>query len=306
MVDEGAIMELKNLTTFIQVAELGSFTRAAASLGYSQSTVSFQIKQLEAELNIQLFERINHTVTLTEKGKDILNRAHEIVRLAEDMTVQETGERRVSGNVRLAMADSLCSCVLERSFIDFRKRYPEITLKVIAGDTTEMFRLLDHNEVDMVFTLDKHIYDREYIIAGEEKIQTHFVAASSHPLAQRRELSVSELIAEPFILTEKGMSYRRLMDEKLASRSLEVNPILELGNVALICCLVAQGAGISFLPDYTTARHVRDGAISYLNVTDFDVEVWEQLLYHKDKWVTPQMQAVMTSCLAETVGEGRK
>ena len=62
-------MELKNIDTFIQVAELCSFTKAAEKLGYSQSTVSFQIKQLEASLNVQLFERINHTVTLTDKGK---------------------------------------------------------------------------------------------------------------------------------------------------------------------------------------------------------------------------------------------
>ncbi|MBQ5676877.1 MAG: LysR family transcriptional regulator, partial [Lachnospiraceae bacterium] len=65
-------MEIKNLDTFIQVAELSSFTKAADKLGYSQSTVSFQIKQLETELGAQLFERINHTVSLTERGKEIL------------------------------------------------------------------------------------------------------------------------------------------------------------------------------------------------------------------------------------------
>ena len=65
-------MELKNLETFIQVAELSSFTKAADKLGYSQSTISFQIKQLETSLDTQLFERINHTVTLTQRGKEIL------------------------------------------------------------------------------------------------------------------------------------------------------------------------------------------------------------------------------------------
>ena len=65
-------MELKNLETFIQVAELSSFTKAADKLGYSQSTISFQIKQLETSLDTQLFERINHTVTLTQRGKEVL------------------------------------------------------------------------------------------------------------------------------------------------------------------------------------------------------------------------------------------
>ena len=63
-------MDFRNLTTFVQVAELCSFTRAAENLGYSQSTVSFQIKQLENELGVQLFERIGHTVQLTDDGRD--------------------------------------------------------------------------------------------------------------------------------------------------------------------------------------------------------------------------------------------
>ena len=65
-------MEIRNLITFVQVAELNSFTKAAKALGYSQSTVSFQIKQLETELNCMLFERINHTISLTEKGREVL------------------------------------------------------------------------------------------------------------------------------------------------------------------------------------------------------------------------------------------
>ena len=66
-------MELRNLITFTNVAELGSFTKAGEQLGYSQSTVSFQIKQLEEELGCLLFERINHTIALTERGHELLS-----------------------------------------------------------------------------------------------------------------------------------------------------------------------------------------------------------------------------------------
>ena len=78
-------MDIKNLITFIHVAELNSFTKAASKLGYSQSTVSFQIKQLETELNSQLFERINHTVALTEKGREVLEYAHQISKLTQEL-----------------------------------------------------------------------------------------------------------------------------------------------------------------------------------------------------------------------------
>lgn len=68
-------MELRNLITFIHVAELGSFTKAAEQLGYSQPSVSFQIKQLEEELGCLLFERINHTISLTEHGLKLVDRS---------------------------------------------------------------------------------------------------------------------------------------------------------------------------------------------------------------------------------------
>ena len=78
-------MDTRLLTTFVYVAELASFTRAAAALGYAQSTVSFQIKQLEAELGAKLFERINHTVALTDSGREVLQYAHRINQLSEEM-----------------------------------------------------------------------------------------------------------------------------------------------------------------------------------------------------------------------------
>ena len=101
---------------------------------------------------------------------------------------------------------------------------------------------------------------------------------------------------QPFILTEKGMSYRRLLDEQLAQRSLEVNPVLEIGNPHLICQLVQQGAGVSFLPDFVTEKAVEAGALVYLDVPGIQVSIWKQLLHHRDKWISPQMNAVLQYC----------
>ena len=286
-------MDLKNLQTFIMVAELGSFTKAAEKLGYSQSTVSFQIKQLETELNTQLFERINHTVALTERGRESLKDAHEISKLARKMGEESDVQAPVRGHVRVAMSDSLCSHLLGEELLDFWRQNPGITLQVINTGTEEMFRLLDHNEADFVFTLDSHIYNAEYVIVQEEKVGMHFVVKADSPLCRQRALPLEELVRQPFLLTEKGMSYRRLMDERLASLSLEVQPILEVGNTDVICRLVEQGAGISFLPDYATEQSVAEGRMAYLHTEELKVEVWRQILYHRDKWVSPQMQQVI-------------
>ena len=286
-------MDIKNLVTFIQVAELGSFTRAGQKLGFSQSTVSFQIKQLERELNTQLFERINHTVMLTDKGREVLKYAHQITKLSAELEESLHSSHAVSGNVRLAMADSLCDSLLRRDFGRFREQYPGISLKIIAAGTEEMFRLLNQNQVDMVLTLDNHIYQAEYVIVKEERVGVHFVAAAEHPLCRRENVKPKELLKQPFFLTEKGMSYRRLLEEKLAELSLEICPVLEIGSAGRIVSLVEQGAGLSFLPDYVTEEGIRAGRLSYVKADFIEVEIWKQLLYHRDKWVTPQMESVL-------------
>ncbi len=290
-------MDFKNLITFIHVAELNSFTKAGETLGFSQSTVSFQIKQLESELNTQLFERINHTVVLTEKGREVLNYAHLISKLTQELQENIQDGKAIAGHIRVAMADLLCTSMLREGFAAFREKYPDITLKIIAAGTEEMFRLINHNETDIILTLDNHIYNAEYVIAKEEKVGVHFVAGSNSSLRPKERISVRKLVQQPFILTEKGMSYRRLMDEKLAELSLEVQPILEIGSADLICTLVEQNIGVSFLPDYVTAKAVKEGKLFYLDVADFQIEVWKQLLYHRDKWVSPQMESVLQYCI---------
>ena len=91
-------MEIKNLTTFEQVAELNSFTKAAEKLGFSQSTVSAQIRQMEEDLGFQLFERINRTVALTEKGREVLKYAHQIDKLTQELKKNMQSQKKISGN----------------------------------------------------------------------------------------------------------------------------------------------------------------------------------------------------------------
>lgn len=286
-------MELKNLESFIQVAELGSFTKAAKRLGYTQSTVSFQIRQLEEELGVPLFERFHHTVKLTAKGRSVQRLAHEMLQAAEDMKRTAGESRSLKGTIRAAMAASLCTQLFCHDFTSFRQRYPDISLTVTTGTTEEMFRMLNQNEVDLVYTLDNHIYDRNYITASEEEVSVHFVASSESPLAVKKQVSAEELISCPAILTEKNVSYRKLLDEYLASHSLELLPYLEIGDTSLICSMVEAGMGISFLPDFVTEASVRAGRMIRFSVPEISVCIWKQMLYHREKWVSPEMQAVM-------------
>ena len=284
-------MELRNLTTFIQVAELGSFTRAAEQLGYSQSTVSFQIKQLEDELGCLLFERINHTITLTEKGRDLVSYAHQIRSLTDTLKESLENEKEISGHIHVVTPDSVCEEMINSHYIDFHTKYPLISFKFTTGDSAVMLDMLDHNEADVILTLDHHLYNKDYIIAKEEQLPMHFVAAANSKYAKAECLSIQDIINEPFILTEYGQGYRRVFDRELAKKSLEITPVLEIGRTDIITSLIAQSNMISFLPDFVTKPLIDSGELCYLNVDDMNIDIWKQLIYHKNKWISKSLKA---------------
>jgi len=284
-------MELRNLTTFIQVAELGSFTRAAEQLGYSQSTVSFQIKQLEDELGCLLFERINHTITLTEKGRDLVSYAHQIRSLTDTLKETLENEKEISGHIHVVTPDSVCEEMINSHYIDFHSKYPLISFKFTTGDSAVMLDMLDHNEADVILTLDHHLYNKDYIIAKEEQLPMHFVAAANSKYAKAECLSIQDIINEPFILTEYGQGYRRVFDRELAKKSLEITPVLEIGRTDIITSLIAQSNMISFLPDFVTKSLIESGQLCHLNVCDVNIDIWKQLIYHKNKWVSKSLKA---------------
>ena len=283
-------MELRNLITFIHVAELGSFTKAAEQLGYSQSTISFQIKQLEEELGCLLFERINHTITLTEQGRELVEYAHQVRALTEDFKETITKED-LRGHLHIVTPDSICEEMICAHYADFHKKYPSVFIRFSTGDTGNMLNMLDHNEADVIITLDHHLYNKDYVVAAEQQLPMHFVASAKSKFATRKGLSVKDIIGEPFVLTEYGQGYRRVFDRELAKRSLEITPILEIGRTDIITSVIMENDMLSFLPDFVTEDLISAGKLCHLDVTDMNIDIWKQLIYHKNKWLSRSMKA---------------
>ena len=283
-------MELRNLITFIQVAELGSFTKAAEALDYSQSTVSFQIKQLEDELGCLLFERINHTITLTERGHELVSYAHKIRALTEDYKDSLANAEQCRGNIHIVTPDSVCEEMISTHYPDFHAKYPGISIRFSTGDTSDMLEMIDHNEADVIITLDRRQYHKDYVIAGEEKLSMHFVASSHSKFAGVKGLSITDIVSEPFVLTEYGQGYRRVFDRELAKKSLAISPVLEIGRTDIITSVLLQNDMISYLPDFVTAPLIASGELCYLDVCDLNIDIWKQLIYHKNKWMSKSLR----------------
>ena len=286
-------MQLRDLITFIHVAELGSFTKAAEQLGYSQSTISFQIKQLEEELDCLLFERINHTITLTERGHELVSYAHQVRALTDEFKEKPTKSDQLSGHIHIVTPDSICEEMVNAHYFDFHSKYPLISVRFSTADTSAMFEMLDRNEADLIITLDCHSYHKDYIIAKEEQLPIHFVTNANSKFAGQKGLSIQDIAKEPFVLTEYGQGYRRAFDSELAKRSIDITPVLEIGRTDMIASVLTKSNMVSFLPDFVTKELVDAGKLCYLDVCDMNIEIWKQLIYHKNKWLSKSLKALI-------------
>ena len=140
----------------------------------------------------------------------------------------------------------------------------------------------------MLSSAASDVYKRQVLEEPEDIV---FVASSAHPLAGRKALELKELLPEPFLLTEKDASYRFVLDRYLTSMDLRIEPFLEIGNTEFIIRLLKNNAGISFLPEFSIKNEISAGHLAVLPVKDFHMHIWRQILYHKDKWVTREMDA---------------
>lgn len=284
-------MELRNVISFLRVVELKNFTKAAQELGYAQSTVTFQIQQLERELGAPLLERVGKTISLTQLGTDFLPYAAQLVQLNEQVQSLGRPAGQIRGTLRVGILESLFTWIFARQFQLYNRRFPLIQIETKIASGAELLEMLKRNELDIVFLLDRRLVENGCIQAFSHPEPIVFVARPDDPLARRSDLTLAHVLSRPLILTERQGVYRQALADAASERDLALRPVLEVNNTNIIVELVSQGAGVSFLPAYTVQRSLERGELVRLELRDFSLTMWSQIFYHRNKWVTPQMSA---------------
>ncbi len=292
-------MEFREITTFLEVAQMKSFSRAAQKLGYSQAAVTIQVKQLEQELGVRLFDRIGKQITLTHQGSLFLDHAN---RLMVDLAQAKSAlaePSRLTGRLCIGAIESICASILPALTQEYHRRYPDVTISIHTDSPDKLLDMMNRNDLDIVYFLDKRMYDPKWVKVMEEPNQVIFVTSASNPQAGR-SLPIEEIIRQPLILTEKNASYRYILEQYLASINLEVHPFLEIGSTDFIIHLLQEGQGISFLPEFTVRRGIDEGILAQVYVTDFQIGIWKQIVYHKDKWVSREMETFIQLAVGDS------
>ncbi|MGO5097285.1 LysR family transcriptional regulator [Agathobaculum sp. LCP25S3_E8] len=284
-------MELRQLSTFIRVAQFKSFSKAAESLGYSQSAVTVQIHQLEEELHTRLFDRMGKRIALTDPGMQFLERAYEVLNEVNKarLSVSDAGELR--GRLHIGTIESLCFFKLPAVLRLYWEKHPQVVIRVTTGEPENLIAQMERGELDMIYILDEPQYNNDWRKLMEQREKVVFVASASlgAELREIPDLKVEQLLDKPFYLTERDANYRRVLDRFLASRETILTPFLECSDTSFIIKMLEINRGISFLPWYAVEQSVRQGKLSLLNVTNFHASLYRQIFSHKEKWHTREM-----------------
>ena len=283
-------MEIRQLHSFIKIVELQSFSKEAEALGYTQAAVTIQIRQLELEFNTRFFDRVGRHVELTPPGKKFLMYANEILRKVDDVHAMLGTAVVRDHKLRIGTLESLLSFKLPKVVSYFYKNYPTIALEIRSGTPKELSEMLDHNQIDLAYYIDQKVYGQNWEKTLEEPESVVFVASKGANLPNKEEYLLAELLNQPFFLTEKDSNYRYALEQELASRHLGIRPFFETRNPEVIIELIKENRALSFLPRYAVEESLKDGSLRLLKVRDFEMQMYRQLFYHKDKWITEEMK----------------
>lgn len=287
-------MEFRQLESFLTLCEELHFTRAAERLGITQPTLSYQMKSLEDEFGIYLFDRIGKKIALTEAGHILKERALNImnhVHGAREEIQQLKNVKR--GKLTVGTLPGELSHFVSKILFDFHRKFADVRVQILESD--DVVERVLKNEIDFALTIlpaederlaRRSMYEEEFLVAVAER----------HPLAGREIVSLEDILKEPLVLFPASHKCRQLLDATCKSGGSKLQPNIETSSIETIMSLVEQGIGISILSETLLKREQRSG----IQAIRLDRPIRRQvgIVHLKDKYIGPAVQTYMDLLIA--------
>lgn len=284
------MLDLRELKTFRTVATEKSFTRAANTLNYAQSSVTAQVQSLERELGVPLFDRLGRQIELTVAGRQLLVYAEKLLDLADEATRSVGEEGQPTGMLTVLAPETLLAYRLPGLFKQFQSQFPAIHLSLSAVESCEVGGNIEPN-VDIAFSLDAPLRAPHLAVQRLRKEPIVLVVAAGHALAGRKKLKAEAIGAEQVLVNERVCSYRGLFERTLRAEGAAVTRSLEFLSVEAIKQCALASMGIAVLPEVVVKRELKQGSLVALDWPRKQMAVYTQVYRHRDKWMSPVMTA---------------
>ena len=286
-------MNTKSLVTFKTILEVGSFQKAADKLGYTQSTVTFQIKQLEEELALKLFEKIGRRMELTQAGKDIMPYIDMILQGAEQIGNYGKSLSEISGSLKLAIPDSILIYNMQPFMQAFTHEAPNVQLIVNSIQSGEINPSIADGTADIGINCEKDSYPDSVVHKKLGKYKAILVAS---PFANNNLLDfITPHQRKPIslICNEPDGYYQLDMDKYLSEKDILLNPPMKVQSIEAVKRCVMNNLGIAVVPTYSIGEELKNGSLMPIK-TELDEKTYDSFyIYHKNKWISPQMELAL-------------
>ena len=286
-------MEVRQLQTFCVLAEELNFTRTAERVHTVQSNVTSQIKALEAELGSPLFDRLAKRVLLTEAGHRFLPYAEKA------LAAMEQGHRAVklgtepAGPLHIGAPESVLAYRLPEVLKLFRKRYPKVELIFRPDSDDKLTDALESGKLDLAISMSDAIDGEQLSSIRMRSEDIYLFGTPDHPLSKAKKVYPKDLVDQTLLLTETGCGYRKKLDMQLASANIRPQHITEFSSVEAIKQCVHAGMGLGLLPEIVIASELKKRQFAVLNWNGAKMSIATHIVWHKDKWMSPGMQAFL-------------
>ncbi|WP_192797914.1 LysR family transcriptional regulator [Bacillus luti] len=283
-------IELRQLKYFLAVSKELHFTRAAEKLNISQPSLSQQIRALEHELGMPLFDRIGKKISLTEAGKILLLHTKTIFREIEQArsAIQDLNGLQ-HGSLTIGSLLTVINYLLPPAILNFNKLYPNIELSVLGLRTGDIREKLLQNELDIGITF-LPVQDKEIVSIPLYKSELTLVVPAGHTLTERSHISIVELQDYPLILLPKNFFLTELITSHCQKFDFTPKPILEISTMESLIQMVSKGMGITVLPK-PYIDFLQNTNIQALKIKDPTPTIDTGLIYRKDKYMCAATRA---------------
>ncbi|GCE28839.1 HTH-type transcriptional regulator GltC [Dictyobacter alpinus] len=275
-------MEFHQLTYFLAAAQTQNFRRAAELSLVAQSALSRQIAALEDELGVELFTRHKKRVTLTPAGEEFaLHVRNAMEQLQEGQQLLSELQAGHRGTIQLGCIESLATSFLPALFATFHQQYPNVRLKVRVNHTDELVTSVEQGEIELGLILDPRMQSELLIIKELFRQPLHLLVAAQHPLSQQKSVTLSQAIAEPFLLLDQTSRMGQITKRIFVQRGLPMQPLVEIESVEGLKEMVRQGIGVTLtLPALIRPSHLEHDLI-LLPIADLTEEFIFALIYRR-------------------------
>ncbi|UII57577.1 LysR family transcriptional regulator [Cytobacillus spongiae] len=282
-------MEIKQLITFQTAAECLNFTQTAKVLNFAQSSVTAQMKALEEELGVLLFERLGKRIILTEAGKQFQSYAVKMIELSEEARQTVRGEREPVGTLTIGAQESQCTYRLPPILKEFKRKFPKVKLIFKPAHSDEMARKhLSEGILDLAFIMDTSKATGS--LTMERLVEEKLVWVSSRDHATC-PIHANDFLQETLLLTEAGCSYRQVLEDGFQSLGIYSLNIIEFGSIEAIKQCVMADLGIALLPYMVVEKDLHESRMKQIPHEVSQPPMYTHIAWHKDKVMTEPLEA---------------